>query len=376
LENFTLACPCERGSIPDDYICIDEYPGLSKLKFVDLPFSKGLLDVFKHLPRTIYLLSRAITVSEVVQVSVAGRPIPYAWFIVLIMKLYKKKFLLINVESAVWRLRKGIHLTIKGVIRAKIVELLNHYCINQTDLAFFTQEEYKRSLMTKNPSKGYIIHASWVDEKVMISEAEVLESWDNKLRMKSNKLRLLFAGRLLASKGILILINAMKTLSSRNVPIQLDILGEGRLQEQCEKMIQEISGSIEVHLLGTMPYNLEFHRKIQDYHAVIIPSLSDEQPRIVYDSYSQGVPVLASSTPGLRECVKNESTGILFSPNNVDDLAACIESVWIGGLHKLLKMGVMAHKEAIGMTHSNMHKKRSILLSQALDGNQMSTADH
>lgn len=366
LKNFMIACPSEIAPIPDNFLCIDDDPALSKIKFIDLPVSKSLFQVFRNFPRTTYLISRAIEESDIVQVSVAGRPIPYAWIIVPIIKLFKHRFLLINVESADWRLRKGVHLTLKGVMRAKIVERFNRYCVNQTDLSFFTQKDYKKSLMIKDTDCGHIIHASWIDENMILSEIDVLESWNIKLKNTSNKFRILFAGRLTTSKGILILIDAMRMLASRNVSIQLDILGQGELLKECQDIAMSVFGSVEIKFLGTMPYDLEFHRLIRRYHTIVVPSLSDEQPRIVYDAYSQGVSVMASNTAGLRDCVIDGSTGVLFPLNDAKALAACIESGWSLGMKKMQEMGLMAHKKAIGMTHSNMHKKRHRLLLEAL----------
>ena len=54
---------------------------------------------------------------------------------------------------------------------------------------------------------------------------------------------------------------------------------------------------------------------------MLVPNLGDEQPRIVYDAYSQAVPVLASATPGLKACVEEGVTGRFFAPGSPSELA-------------------------------------------------------
>ena len=70
--------------------------------------------------------------------------------------------------------------------------------------------------------------------------------------------------------------------------------------------------SIRFH--GELPYGAEFLDAIGHHDVLVVPNLSDEQPRIVYDAYSQGLPVMAAATSGLKQRVVDGETGILFPP--------------------------------------------------------------
>src|SRR5262249_15177636 len=80
---------------------------------------------------------------------------------------------------------------------------------------------------------------------------------------------------------------------------------------------------------------------LQRYHAIVVPSLSDEQPRIVFDAAARGVPVLASDTDGLRPHVENDRTGRLIAPGNANALAEAMAS-WAGN-PALLRDFAMRH---------------------------------
>ena len=96
---------------------------------------------------------------------------------------------------------------------------------------------------------------------------------------------------------------------------------------------------------------------------MVVPSISDEQPRIVYDAYSQGIPVLGTRTAGLRDCIVDDKTGWLVEPNNADALALLIERATTN-IAALQPMGMEALRVARSMTHQRMHRERHRLLLQ------------
>ena len=94
------------------------------------------------------------------------------------------------------------------------------------------------------------------------------------------------------------------------------------LKQNAEELSKHLAeGPTRVGILGTVAYGAPLLALLRTYDAVIVPSISDEQPRIVFDAYSQAVPILASNTPGLRSCVRDGETGLLTKPNDARALA-------------------------------------------------------
>ena len=131
----------------------------------------------------------------------------------------------------------------------------------------------------------------------------------------------------------------------------------------CRQLSDEMQGPTRVNVLGTVDYGAPLFELLRRYHAVVVPSISDEQPRIVYDAYSQGVPVLATRTAGLRDCVADDKTGWLVEPNNAVALAVLIERATTN-ITALQTMGMEALRVARSMTHQRMHRERHRLLLQ------------
>lgn len=363
LQNFTLACPCVYEKPPAELMDLMDDPLFAEMSIILLPRPRNYLQAIWLLTPAIIKLWQAVELSEIVHTGIAGWPIPLGWLATAIAKL-KGKYILINVESAPWRLKAGITASFRSRMEAIIWEKIGNWCVNNSDLALFTQSEYQESLLTKRQDQAYVTPASWIDEDIILTEEKAVQTWNQKIA-DSSHLILIFAGRLVAEKGLLVLLNAMNILKEKGVPVTLDILGEGELLEVCKEASNAHSATTQINVLGTVSYGPDFFNLLQNYHAIAVPSLSDEQPRIVYDAYSQAIPILASNTAGLRNVVQDNLTGKLIASNDVNALVDLLESSW-HNLQQLKVMGMNSLDIARGMTHQKMHDQRWEILDKEL----------
>ncbi|MEM4337025.1 MAG: glycosyltransferase family 4 protein [Candidatus Woesearchaeota archaeon] len=125
----------------------------------------------------------------------------------------------------------------------------------------------------------------------------------------------LFAGRLAEQKGLINLILAANKLKKEN--IKFLIAGDGELREDLKKKIQYFNLK-NVEMLGEVKDILPLLEKSD---VVIVPSLFEGTPRIIYEAMAVGRAVIASDLPGVRVQVINGKTGILVKPGDVDELA-------------------------------------------------------
>jgi glycosyltransferase involved in cell wall biosynthesis len=362
LDDFVLACPVLQGAPAEVAVSLQSDSRFSRMQIVELPAPRSVARALLALPRTAWKLLRAVRSAKVIHAGIAGWPIPYGWIVTPMAKLLGKKLVII-VESAPWRLTAGLPQSLKSRVIAGVYERLARWCVSAADLAIFTQDEYRQSLLLHEPERGHVIHASWIDKDIIVSDAHAEAIWLEKIGPNSGGLAILFAGRLEPQKGVMVLLEAIRAVARKNIPVTLDILGSGDLADKCREIGAELHGLTHVNMLGTVAYGTPLFELLQRYHAVILPSISDEQPRIVYDAYSQGVPTLASRTAGLRDCIEENRTGWFVEPNNVDELSGVIEHA-AGNLEELRRMGMEALRVARSMTHQHMHFERQLLLLQ------------
>jgi glycosyltransferase involved in cell wall biosynthesis len=143
-------------------------------------------------------------------------------------------------------------------------------------------------------------------------------------------------------------------------------MGSGELEDECRAFLAtSVDSSPNVRMVAPVQYGPEFFDCLRSYSAVLVPSLGDEQPRIVYDALAVAVPPLASSTVGIADCVEDGVTGRLFRPGSADELANAMK--WaISSSASLETMGMRGLDRARSMTHSAMHQQRLALLLKAL----------
>jgi glycosyltransferase involved in cell wall biosynthesis len=225
--------------------------------------------------------------------------------------------------------------------------------VNRADLAIFTHEGYRKSLKTRGPGAVLIDPATWIAEQQVLLTSDAARKRDG---LSKTRLRVLFAGRLLHGKGLATLLSALRELDSRFIELDVDIIGEGPMQAACEAAVV-VNGTAKVRLLAPVPYGEQFFSLLQNYHAVVVPSLTNEQPRIIFDAFSQGVPVLASDTDGNKSCVEDGVTGRLFRHNDIEALSNVLQQ-YAKDPGQLRILGMNSLGVAHRFTHNAMHERR------------------
>jgi glycosyltransferase involved in cell wall biosynthesis len=352
LPNLTLASPRRDLRAPNGFVALDSVPELAALRCVDLPFVSSTLAAIKAMPLTVYRLWKAVGAAEIIHSSIAAWPIPEAWILTPLL-IIRRRFHIIIVESAPWRKPSGRTYSANESLRAFLFERLGKKALARADLTIYTQDEYRNSLFRGDPRRAHVIPASWIDESIMRSQVDIARDWAAKMDCK--KLKLVFAGRLTNSKGLKVLLSAVSALASKGQSVELSIYGEGELKEECAVFAANTGANLVILLCGSLPYNHIFFTAIRNAHLMVIPSLSDEQPRIVFDAFSQGLPVVASRTPGLANCFEDHKEGIFFIPGDVAGLTQALS--WAASNSSALsRMGI----------NSGMHRKRFEIMTKLI----------
>ena len=194
-------------------------------------------------------------------------------------------------SSDFWRVGANQRVSFKKKSRALLSEVINRFCVGLAHVSFFTHEAYKSSLLTRALERGHVIPASWIDEAVVLSDEEAIAKWQ--LRLASKKaLKLIVVSRLVPEKGISLLLDALDRLNIASNPIVCDIVGDGSLSAECKGAEQKLLGKVQITCLGIVKYGPALFELLTEYDALVVPIVSNEQPRIVYDAFARALPVL------------------------------------------------------------------------------------
>lgn len=129
----------------------------------------------------------------------------------------------------------------------------------------------------------------------------------------------LFVGRLSPEKGIDTLLAAWEGIEKR---LPLRIVGDGPLKDQVVKIA---NSSTSIEYLGWVE-ELEVNALMKNAKFLVLPSKWFEGfPMVIVEAYANGLPVIASNHGSLSSVIDHKRTGLLFTPNDSDDLTAMVD---------------------------------------------------
>lgn len=127
--------------------------------------------------------------------------------------------------------------------------------------------------------------------------------------------RLLFAGLLVARKGLPTLLEAL-ALPGLPADATLTVAGDGPLRAECERLAR----GLPVEFLGFRPDVPELLLK---HDALVLPSTMEQQPLVVAEAMAAGKPVVATDTGGVADMLEVPGAArFLAAPGDVGSLAA------------------------------------------------------
>lgn len=357
LPRLTLLCPVEEVPPDPSWRRIDG----AGLTIVPVPVTRSRLMIPLHLPVIFLRLLRQVRRAAVVHSGVAGWPVPFGWMAAPLARAFGKPLVLI-VESSFWRVPRGTKAGVLARANARVGEAMARWCMRMADYAAYTQPDYARSLPAPRARAGGVIQASWVDADDCLDDAAAERAWAAK---RGRTPAFLYASRLVPEKGSDVVAEALAILARRDADVMVDIIGEGPSLDDLARAADTPWGRSHVRLLTPRAYDARFLSFVGGYHALLVPGLSDEQPRIVYDGCSQAVPTIGSDLAGMRACVADGVTGRLVAPG---DPAALVDAIMAAADDPPTPpaWGMTSLRRVRTLTHDGLHATRCRALKAML----------
>ena len=130
--------------------------------------------------------------------------------------------------------------------------------------------------------------------------------------------RFVYCGRLQKLKGVETLVRAAALARQ-----SLTVVGSGPDEQRLRKLSEELGA--DVLFLGHQT-NDALAEAIRSARAIVVPSeVNENAPLALLEAYAAGRPVIGSRIAGIPELVREDETGILFSPGEVGALAAALD---------------------------------------------------
>lgn len=132
----------------------------------------------------------------------------------------------------------------------------------------------------------------------------------------------LFTGRLVAVKGVPVLLRALARVNRPE--LHLVLAGEGADRASLEALVDELGLHSQVTFAGDVkdvkPY-------LQAADIFVLPSLGEGISNSLLEAMSAGVACVATRVGGAAELLEQGRNGILIEPNTVDELAQALATL-------------------------------------------------
>lgn len=148
----------------------------------------------------------------------------------------------------------------------------------------------------------------------------------------SAPLKVLAVGRFVEKKGFIYLVEAAKLLKDKNIPLAIEILGFGPLEDEIKDKISAYGLEDNVHLPGQVSTE-QVREKMLGSDVVVIPSVTSASgemegiPVVIMEAMALGIPVIGSAHSGIPELIQSGKTGSLVEERDAEGLAAALESL-------------------------------------------------
>jgi glycosyltransferase involved in cell wall biosynthesis len=155
--------------------------------------------------------------------------------------------------------------------------------------------------------------------------------------------RFLYLGQIEEHKGVRMLVKTFRhLLNEGHDNLELTVAGTGALVEEI-KVLAFDEGRIKI--LGPIPHD-KIGELFLDADYTIVPSLCYENsPTVIFESFSHGVPVLASNFGGIPEIIKDGVNGYLFNPDENSLKDAVLRAAGLDNFENLCHNGYVKVNE-------------------------------
>ena len=141
-------------------------------------------------------------------------------------------------------------------------------------------------------------------------------------KVGSGKLRFGFIGNMIPAKGLHLLVRCFNKIENANV--ELKIYGQQNSYKgilvKYRQNIEKLAKNSNIKFMGSFD-NKDISNVFSEIDVLIVPSVwYENSPLVIHEAFLAKTPVIAADIGGIPELVKDNINGLLFRPNDVEDL--------------------------------------------------------
>ena len=218
--------------------------------------------------------------------------------------------------------------TREGSLKYRLSRFLEYYVMSKADAITCICEGLRKDLLTRGiPGEKITIIPNAVDVSIFQPITSNNPNIKTKLGLDGS-ITIGFIGSFYNYEGLEILLESMPVISKEIPNVKVLLVGGGPEEENLKKMTDLLGIQDQVIFTGHVPHN-----KIKEYYNLVdifvYPRKKMRLTNLVtplkpLEAMAQHKLVAASNIGGHNELIENNTTGVLFKPNDPQDLAHTI----------------------------------------------------
>src|SRR5215469_4052151 len=153
--------------------------------------------------------------------------------------------------------------------------------------------------------------------------------------------RLLFVGRVAMQKNVPLLLRSLRRfLDTYDLPVHLEIAGDGDDMPQVRQLISELSLAEYVDLRGFV-HGQDLEELYESVDALVLPSTRETFGQVMLEAMTKGLPVIASNIKCVRTIVADGTSGLLAELDEQSFATAIHRLAAEDGLYEKLSRGAL-----------------------------------
>lgn len=186
---------------------------------------------------------------------------------------------------------------------------ISNYILEYSSCVIAISEKLKEIANDKNPLSNV---------KVLYTGIDLNTFYLNKLRKAKNKVRFIFIGNLLESKGVFDLLDVFNKIVKDGYNCELTYCGSGKHCEKLKRRCVDLKLK-KVSFLGAVE-NEKLPSILAQSDVLVLPSHNEGLGMVLIEALATGTFVIGSKIGGIPEVIDDEINGYLFEPKNFEDL--------------------------------------------------------
>ncbi len=193
---------------------------------------------------------------------------------------------------------------------------------------FLLKLDYDSIISVSEFTKKRLIRAGIHKKKIEVIPNGIDFSYLNNLKSKKyNSPTICFVGRLVKTKNVEVLINAIKIIKARIPDIKCKIIGKGPEENKLKNLVKRLNLVNTIEFLGFLPNYEDVVKTLRSSHIFCFPSTVEGFGIVMIESMALKTPYVCSDIPVLKEITQNGKGGEIFKKNESNDLAKKVLSL-------------------------------------------------